>query len=82
MKDIQHYDLTSHNTFGIKAYCRRYIEFEKESEVTPMICSLTEEDMPLLFMCDGVVQEQGTPEEVFGHPKNERLRSFLQSILK
>jgi polar amino acid transport system ATP-binding protein len=36
----------------------------------------------VLFMCDGIVQEQGTPEEVFGHPKNERLRSFLQSILK
>lgn len=36
----------------------------------------------VLFMCDGIVQEQGTPEEIFGHPKNERLRSFLQSILK
>ena len=36
----------------------------------------------ILFMSDGIVQEQGTPDEIFTHPKNERLRSFLQSILK
>ena len=36
----------------------------------------------VLFMSDGIVQEQGTPDEIFTHPKNERLRSFLQSILK
>ena len=36
----------------------------------------------VLFMADGYIQEQGTPEEIFGHPKNERLQSFLKSILK
>lgn len=36
----------------------------------------------VLFMTDGCVQEQGTPEEIFEHPKNERLQSFLKSILK
>ena len=36
----------------------------------------------VLFMADGYIQEQGTPEEVFGNPKNERLKSFLKSILK
>ena len=36
----------------------------------------------VLFMSDGIVQEQGTPDEIFTHPKNERLRSFLQCILK
>jgi polar amino acid transport system ATP-binding protein len=33
-------------------------------------------------MADGYIQEQGAPEEIFGHPKNERLQSFLKSILK
>ena len=36
----------------------------------------------VLFMADGYIQEQGAPEEIFGHPKNERLKSFLKSILK
>lgn len=36
----------------------------------------------VVFMADGHVQEQGTPEEVFGNPKNERLKSFLKVILK
>ncbi|MER2139145.1 MAG: amino acid ABC transporter ATP-binding protein [Succiniclasticum sp.] len=36
----------------------------------------------VLFMADGYIQEQGNPEEVFGNPKNERLKSFLKSILK
>ena len=36
----------------------------------------------VLFMADGYIQEQGTPEEIFGNPKNERLKSFLKSILK
>ena len=36
----------------------------------------------VLFMADGYIQEQGTPEEIFEHPKNERLQSFLKSILK
>ena len=33
------------------------------------------------FMCDGVILETGSPEEMFSDPKNERTRQFLQSIL-
>ena len=36
----------------------------------------------VIFMADGIVQEQGTPEELFGNPKNERLKAFLKSILR
>ena len=36
----------------------------------------------VMFMADGVVQEQGTPVEIFEHPHNERLQAFLKSILK
>ncbi len=35
----------------------------------------------IVFVDDGQIQEEGTPEEVFDHPKNERLKSFLSKIL-
>ena len=34
----------------------------------------------VLFMEDGVVVEEGTPEEMFNHPKEERTRQFLSAI--
>lgn len=34
----------------------------------------------IIFMADGVVVEEGTPEEVIGNPKNERTRNFLQKM--
>ena len=36
----------------------------------------------VVFMADGHVQEQGSPEEIFVNPKNERLKYFLKVILK
>ena len=33
----------------------------------------------IIFMDNGVIAEQGTPEEVFEHPKSERLHAFLQN---
>ncbi len=36
----------------------------------------------VLFMADGRVQEQGRPEEIFDHPRNERLQGFLNVVLK
>ena len=35
----------------------------------------------VLFMDDGLVQEEGTPEEVFDHPKTDRCRDFLSKVL-
>lgn len=35
----------------------------------------------VIFMDEGIIQEQGTPEEVFDHPKNERTISFLGQVL-
>ncbi|MBQ7108791.1 MAG: amino acid ABC transporter ATP-binding protein [Clostridia bacterium] len=34
----------------------------------------------VIFMADGVVVEDGTPEEVIGNPKNDRTRAFLQKL--
>jgi len=36
----------------------------------------------VVFMADGYIQEAGTPDEIFNHAHNERLQSFLQSILR
>lgn len=36
----------------------------------------------VIFMDEGVIVEQGTPEEVFEHAQSGRMRDFLQSILK
>lgn len=35
----------------------------------------------VIFMADGVILEEGTPDEIFDHPKNERLQGFLSKIL-
>lgn len=35
----------------------------------------------VLFMDGGVIAEEGTPEEIFQHPKSERLKQFLKSVL-
>lgn len=35
----------------------------------------------VLFMDEGLIVEQGTPEEIFGSPKNERTKSFLSKVL-
>lgn len=35
----------------------------------------------VLFIDDGIIQESGTPEEVFDHPKNPRTIEFLGKVL-
>ena len=35
----------------------------------------------VLFMDEGIIMEDNTPEELFAHPKCERLKSFLAKVL-
>ena len=35
----------------------------------------------VLFMADGKLLEEGTPDEIFTNPKSERLRDFLAKVL-
>ena len=35
----------------------------------------------VMFLDDGLIAEQGTPEEIFGNPQCERLRTFLAKVL-
>ena len=36
----------------------------------------------VLFVDGGVIAEEGTPDEVFGNPKNERTQNFLKMVLE
>ena len=35
----------------------------------------------VLFVSDGIIEEEGTPAEIFDSPKSPRLRQFLQAVL-
>ena len=35
----------------------------------------------VLFIHGGVVEEEGTPEDIFDHPKSPRLKQFLNAVL-
>lgn len=35
----------------------------------------------VLFLDEGVIAEEGTPEEIFAHPKEERTKNFLNKVL-
>lgn len=36
----------------------------------------------VMFFSDGIITEQGTPQEVFEHPKSQRLQDFLSNVRK
>ena len=35
----------------------------------------------VLFMADGKLLEQGSPDDIFDHPENPRLQDFLSKVL-
>ena len=36
----------------------------------------------VIFMANGVIEEEGAPEEVFNHPKSEKTKAFLQKSME
>jgi polar amino acid transport system ATP-binding protein len=36
----------------------------------------------VVVMADGTIIEEGRPEELFSHPKEERTQKFLNAVLK
>ena len=50
-----------------------------------MDCSLPGSSVHGIFqarvMADGVICEEGTPQEVFDNPQNERTQDFLRKVL-
>lgn len=53
MKKENNYSLLGHNTFGIEAKCRRYIEMETVEEVQDVVRHITDDDRPLLLLGGG-----------------------------
>ena len=35
----------------------------------------------VIFMDDGIIAEQGSPNEIFGNPRNPRTKEFLSKVL-
>ena len=36
----------------------------------------------IIFMADGIIEEMGTPEQIFENPKSEKLKAFLRNSLE
>ena len=36
----------------------------------------------VIYMADGVIEEMGTPEQIFDHPQSEKTKAFLQTSLE
>ena len=36
----------------------------------------------VIYMADGVIEEMGTPEQVFDHPRSDKTKAFLQTSLE
>ena len=53
MKDIRDYSLLAHNTFGIDAKCRRFLEYSSVEEAQQIVAALTDADKPLLILGGG-----------------------------
>ena len=53
MRDILHFDLSEHNTFGIHASCKRFVEIDTTEEAAAFFPSLHDADMPLLIIGGG-----------------------------
>jgi polar amino acid transport system ATP-binding protein len=34
----------------------------------------------VVFLANGLIEEQGSPDKVFGDPKSERLKKFISSV--
>lgn len=61
-------------------------EIDKERDITIVIVThemgfAKEISDRVVFMDDGQIVEEGTPDEIFNHPKSERLKEFLSKVL-
>ena len=63
------------------------IKLAKESNITMVVVThemgfARQVADRVVFMADGTIIEEGTPEHFFTEPKNERVKQFLGKILK
>ena len=53
MKDFENYSLKEHNTFGIEAKCRRFLEYTNKEEAQQVAQILRESDTPYIIIGGG-----------------------------
>ena len=53
MKDLYDYSLLAHNTFGIEARCRRFLEYQTEQEAQQVAELLRNENTPFIIIGGG-----------------------------
>lgn len=53
MKDIKDYSLLAHNTFGIAATCRRFLEYDSVEDARKVAAMLSDQDSPILIIGSG-----------------------------
>ena len=56
---------------GLKSSSRTMIVVTHEMDFARSVAD------KVIFMADGVIEEEGVPEEVFGNPKSEKTKAFL-----
>ena len=61
---------------GLKSTDRTIIIVTHEMEFAKSISDR------VIFMAEGIIEEEGTPEQVFGNPKSAKTRQFLSSSLE
>ena len=59
---------------GLKGEDRTMIVVTHEMDFAKSVADV------IIYMADGVIEEMGTPEEVFEHPKSEKTKNFLQGF--
>ena len=57
---------------GLKARNTTMIVVTHEMEFAKSVADV------VIYMADGVIEEMGTPEELFDHPRSEKTRSFIR----
>ena len=59
---------------GLKSEDRTMIVVTHEMEFAKSVADV------VIYMADGVIEEMGTPQEIFENPRSEKTRSFLRGI--
>lgn len=53
MRDIRDFSLKEYNTFGIDARCRRFLEFDNETELQEILAAMTQEERARVMVVGG-----------------------------
>ena len=86
---LSKYELTSSDCLGICIAASGIDSKEQEMPLAAMHMRSIFEEMGFakevanrcMFFYDGVINEEGAPEEFFGNPQSERLKDFLSKVL-